>query len=47
MIRRPGDVVEFLRPDLDEEEIEAPVGEVDEHRLVAARSGRDPSESTA
>ncbi len=29
-----GDVVEFLRPDLQEEEIEAPRGEVDQHRLA-------------
>ena len=30
----PGHEKELLRPDLDEEEIEAPVGEVHEHRLV-------------
>ena len=33
-----GEIVDLLRPDLDEEEIEAPVGEIDQHRL--ARRGR-------
>ncbi len=32
--QQAGEVVDFLRPDLDEEEIEAPVREVDQHRLV-------------
>ncbi len=34
MTSRPGHEEEFLRPDLDEEEIEAAVGEIDQHRLV-------------
>src|SRR5690606_36380965 len=29
-----GDVVEFLRPDFDEEEIEAAIGKIDQHRLI-------------
>ena len=28
------DVIEFLRPDFDEEEIEAAIGEVDQHGLI-------------
>ena len=32
--QQAGDVVEFLRPDLEEEEKEAPRGKVDQHRLV-------------
>ncbi len=32
--QKAGDVVEFLRPDLEEEEKEAPRGEVDQHRLI-------------
>ena len=46
--QQAGDVIEFLRPDLDEEEVEAAVGEVDQHRLVGrigpavpAQPGRD------
>ena len=38
-----GDVIDFLRPDLDEEKIEPVVFEVDEHRLVRrARSAIPP-----
>jgi hypothetical protein len=29
-----GQIVEFLRPDLDEEEIETAAGEIDQHRLT-------------
>ena len=32
--QQAGEVIDLLRPDLDEEEIEAPVGQVDQHRLV-------------
>ncbi len=39
-----GDEVELLRPDLDEEEVEATVGEVDEHRLVGERGTAVPAE---
>ena len=31
--QQAGDVIDLLRPDLDEEEIEPPVGEIDQHRL--------------
>ena len=34
--QQAGEVVDFLRPDLDEEEIEAAVGEIDQHRLAGA-----------
>ena len=32
--QQAGQVVEFLRPDLDEEEIESPIGEIDQHGLA-------------
>ena len=32
--QQAGQVVDLLRPDLDEEEIEAPVGKIDQHRLA-------------
>ena len=32
--QQPGEVVDLLRPDLDEEEIEPPAREIDQHRLV-------------
>ena len=31
---QPGEVVDFLRPDFDEEEVEAPVRKVEQHRLT-------------
>src|SRR5262245_36337231 len=31
---QPGEVVDLLRPDLDEEEVEAPIGKIDQHGLV-------------
>ena len=42
--QQAGDVVELLRPDLDEEEVEAAVGEVDEHRLVRRVRAAVPAE---
>ena len=41
--QQPGDEVELLRPDLDEEEVEAPVGQVDQDGLVGGVRARDPS----
>ena len=32
--QQPGDEIEFMRPDLDPEEIEPPAGQVDQHRLI-------------
>ena len=32
--QQAGEVIDFLRPDLDEEEIEAAVGKIDQHRLL-------------
>src|SRR5262245_23483182 len=32
--QQPGEVVDLLRPDLDEEEVESPIGKIDQHGLV-------------
>ncbi len=39
-----GKVIDLLRPDLDEEEIEAPVGEIDEYRLVGGARAAIPTD---
>ncbi|MPL74101.1 hypothetical protein SDC9_19911 [bioreactor metagenome] len=41
---KAGDEVEFVRPDLDHEEEEAPVRQVDEHRLVGQRRTAVPAD---
>ena len=42
--QQAGDEVELLRPDLDEEEVEAAVGQVDQHRLVRQRRAAVPAD---
>ena len=42
--QQAGDEVEFLRPDLEEEEIEAPRGKIDEHRLVGQIGSAIPAD---
>jgi hypothetical protein len=32
--QQPGEIIDFLRPQLDEEEIETAVGKIDQHRLT-------------
>src|SRR5205085_815756 len=41
---KAGDIVEFLRPDFDEEEIEPPAGKIDQHRLIGSIGAAIPSE---
>ena len=41
--QQPGEVIDFLRPQLDEEEIEAAVGEIDQHRLVGRAEAAIPA----
>ena len=38
------DVVEFLRPDFDEEKIEAPMGEIDQHGLIGRIGAAIPAQ---
>ena len=42
-----GEVIDLLRPELDEEEVEAAAGQIDQHRLVGRVWVRGPSARTA
>ena len=42
--QQPGNVVEFLWPDLDPEEEETPVGQIDQHRLVRQMRAAVPAD---
>ncbi len=42
--KQAGDVIDLLRPDLDEEEIETLIREIDEHRLMRCRRTAIPAD---
>ena len=42
--QQAGDEIDLLRPELDDEEVEAAAGEIDQHRLVRQRAGPLPAD---